>query len=97
MSKTLQEILDTDLSPDNIKNMAVDELYDYIIDAGIVNSVKDINMLIVEGIQRAVNEDDEFPIKYYNKDEEMPEESKTVSNPGPMLTDGYVSGMKSGN
>jgi len=91
LSKTLQEVLDTDLSPDKVKDMSYAELNNFLIDNEIVETDADIRMLIVEGIQKAVNEDDEFPIRYYKPEDKMPEKSKVVSNPGPMLTDDYIS------
>ena len=89
MSKTLQEVLDTDLSPDKVKDMCYAELNNYLIDNGIVETDADVRMLIIEGIQRALNEDDEFPIRYYSKDEPMSEEGRTTSA-GPCLTDEYI-------
>lgn len=97
MSRTLQEVLDTDLSPDKVKEMSLGELNNFLLNNEIVESQDDIKMLVVEGVQKALNEDDEFPIRYYAKDEEMPEEAKIVSNPGPMLTDGYIDNLKSGD
>lgn len=89
MSKTLQEVLNTDLSPDKVKEMSYAELNNFLIDNDIVETDADIRMLIIEGIQRALNEDDEFPIRYYAKDEEISEEGRMV-NPGPCLTDEYI-------
>lgn len=89
MAKTLQEALNTDLSPDKVKDMCYAELSDYLIENGIVATSADIRMLIIEGIQRALNEDDEFPIRYYGKDEPMSEEGR-VTDPGPCLTDEYI-------
>ena len=89
MAKTLQEVLDTDLSPDKVKDMCYAELNNYLIDNGIVETDADIRMLVIEGIQRALNEDDEFPIRYYSKDEPMSEKGR-VANAGPCLTDEYI-------
>lgn len=97
MAKTLKEVLDTDLSPDKVKQMRTEEVMHYIVSNGIVATESDVNMLIIEGIQKALKDDDEFPIKYYSKEEEMPEESKIVENPGEMLTDELVQTMKGTN
>lgn len=97
MAKTLQEVLNTDLSPDKVKDMSYAELNNYLIDNEIVKTDADIRMLIIEGIQRALKDDDEFPIRYYSEDEEMSEDSKIVKNPGEMLTDEYVHAMKGTN
>ena len=47
-------------------------------------------MFIIEGVQRSLRLDDEFPIKIYtSEDEEIPEEHKYV-DAGPQLTDDYI-------
>lgn len=97
MSRTLQEVLNTDLSPDKMGDFTPNELADYLVKNGIVNNATDMNRLVIEGIQKALNEDDEFPIRYYAKNEEMPEKSKIVENPGEMLTDELVHAMKGTN
>ncbi len=89
MAKTLQEVLNTDLSPDKMGDFTPNELADYLVKNGIVDNAADVNRLVIEGIQRALNEDDEFPIHYYDKDEPMSEEGRTV-DPGPCLTDEYI-------
>lgn len=97
MSRTLQEVLDTDLSPDKMGDFTPNELADFLVKNGIVENAADVNRIVIEGIQKALNEDDEFPIRYYSKDEEMSEESKIVKNPGEMLTDELVHTMKGTN
>ena len=89
MAITLQEVLNTTLSPDNMENFTPDTLAEFLVSNKIVNSTVDVNKIIIEGIQRAVNDDDEFPIRYYTKDEEMTEQGRMV-NPGPCLTDDYI-------
>lgn len=89
MSKTLQEVLNTDLSPDKMGDFTPNELADFLVKNGIVDNAADVNRLVIEGVQRALNEDDEFPIRYYSKDEPMSEEGK-ITNPGPCLTDEYI-------
>lgn len=89
MSKTLQEVLDTDLSPDKMGDFTPNELADFLVKNGIVDNATDVNRLVIEGVQRALNEDDEFPIRYYTKDEEMSEEGR-VADAGPCLTDEYI-------
>ena len=95
MVKTLQEVLDTDLSADKMGDYTPNELADFLVKNGIVDNTADVNRLVIEGIQKALKDDDEFPIRYYSKDEEIPEESKIVNNPGEMLTDEFVQTMKS--
>ena len=89
MSKTLQEVLNTDLSPDKMGDFTPNELADFLVKNGIVNNAADVNRIVIEGIQRALNDDDEFPIRYYSKDEEMSEKGK-LADPGPCLTDEYI-------
>ena len=89
MSRTLQEVLNTDLSPDKMGNFTPNELADFLVRNGIVDNAADVNRLVIEGIQKALNEDDEFPIRYYTKDEEM-SESGRIANAGPCLTDEYI-------
>ena len=94
MARTLQEVLDTDLSADKVKDMKTCELVKFLVDNKIISEKADANMLIIEGVQRALNEDDEFPIHYYEKTEPMSEAGKVVENPGEMLTDTLVHQMK---
>lgn len=86
---TLQEALDTEFSPDRMGDITPNELADKLIEYGVFENAADMNRLVIEGIQNAVNDDDEFPIRYYNKDEEIPDESRFV-DPGPALTDKYI-------
>lgn len=89
MSKTLQEVLNTDLSPDKMGDFTPNELAEFLVKNGIVNNAADVNRIVIEGIQRALNEDDEFPIRYYTKDEDMSEKGR-VADAGPCLTDEYI-------
>ena len=89
MNKTLQEVLNTDLSPDKMGNFTPNELADYLVKNGIVNNIIDVNRLVIEGIQKALVDDDEFPIRYYSKDEEMSEEGRKA-DAGECLTDEYI-------
>lgn len=97
MSRTLQEVLNTDLSPDKMGNYTPNELADFLVKNGIVDNTADVNRIVIEGIQKALKDDDEFPIRYYSKDEEIPEKSRIVENPGEMLTDELVHTMKGTN
>lgn len=97
MARTLQEVLDTDLSPDKMGDYTPNELADFLVNNGIVENTADVNRIVIEGIQKALKDDDEFPIRYYSKDEEMSEKSKIVENPGEMLTDQLVQSMKGTN
>ena len=89
MAKTLQEVLNTDLSPEKVKEMSNTELFSFLVKNDIVESDADVRMLIVEGIQKALKEDDEFPIRYYAKDEEMSEKGR-ITDAGECLTDDYI-------
>lgn len=89
MAVTLQELLDTTLSPDQMGNFTPNELADFLVKNGIVNNAADVNRLVIEGVQRALKDDDEFPIRYYSENEEMSEEGR-VADPGPCLTDEFI-------
>lgn len=87
---TLQEALNTTLSPDKVKDMTTEGLIKYLLDNQIFDSEADIRLFIIEGVQRALRLDDEFPIKVYTKeDEEIPEDHKYI-DAGPCLTDEYI-------
>lgn len=87
---TLIEALNTTLSPDKVKDMKTEELFKYLLDNEVFASEADIRMFIIEGVQRAVRLDDEFPIKVYvSEDEEVPQEHKYI-DAGPCLTDEYI-------
>jgi hypothetical protein len=87
---TLAEALNTILSPDKVKDMDTDELFKILLDNNIFASEADIRMFIIEGVQRALRLDDEFPIKVYvSEEEEIPEDHKYI-DVGPTLTDDYI-------
>lgn len=87
---TLAEALDTVLSPDKVKDMNTNELIAYLLENQIFATEADLRMFIIEGVQRSLRLDDEFPIKIYtSEDEEIPEEHKYV-DAGPQLTDDYI-------
>ena len=85
----LQEALDTVLSPDNMGNFTPNELALFLVDNGIVENATDVNCMVIECLQKALNEDDEFPIHYYDKNEPMSEAGKVV-DPGECLTDDFI-------
>lgn len=88
--KSVQEYLDTDLSPDKLISMSTNDLSEMLISAGIVKSEVDIRMIIVEKIQEILKADDEFPITYYlDENDKIPAEHKAVDS-GPCLTDDYI-------
>lgn len=88
--KTLKEVLNDELSPDNMGNYTPNELALFLVENGIVENTADVNRIVIEGIQRAMNDDDEFPIHYYTKEEPMHEDAKAV-DAGECLTDDYIS------
>jgi hypothetical protein len=92
--RTLQDVLNNELSADNMGNYTPNELADFLVKNGIVDNTADVNRIVIEGIQKAVNDDDEFPIHYYPKEEPMREEGKYV-DAGECLTDEYVQAHKS--
>lgn len=89
MARTLQEVLNNELSADKMGNYTPNELADFLVKNGIVSNTADVNRIVIEGIQKALTEDDEFPIHYYTKDEPMSETGK-ATEAGPCLTDEYI-------
>lgn len=88
--RTLKEVLDKELSADNMGNYTPNELAEFLVKNGIVENTADVNRIVIEGIQKALSDDDEFPIHYYTKEEPMHEDAKAV-DPGECLTDDYIS------
>lgn len=89
MRRTLQFVLDNELSADRMGDYTPNELADFLVANGIVCNHADVNRIVIEGIQNALKEDDEFPIHYYSKLEPMSESGK-VTEAGPCLTDEYI-------
>ena len=73
MARTLQEVLNNELSADKMEDYTPNELADFLVKNGVVSNTADVNRIVIEGIQKALTEDDEFPIHYYTKDEPMSE------------------------
>ena len=89
MARTLQEVLNNELSADKMGDYTPNELAYFLVKNGIVSNTADVNRIVIEGIQKALTEDDEFPIHYYTKDEPMSETGKVIEA-GPCLTDEYI-------
>lgn len=89
MAKTLQEVLNDELSADKMGDYTPNELAEFLVKNGIVENTADVNRIVIEGIQKALTDDDEFPIHYYTKEEPMSEAGKVV-DPGDCLTDDYI-------
>lgn len=89
MARTLQEVLDNELSADNMGSYTPNELAEFLVENGIVENTADVNRIVIEGIQKALLDDDEFPIHYYTKEEPMSENGRTV-DVGDCLTDDYI-------
>ena len=91
MSKDmLAALLNNELSPEKVKEMPMLDFQSLLIEKGVVASEDDLKMLVIESVQNAAIEDDEFPIRYYTSDEEIPEENRIVKDAGEMLTDNYI-------
>ena len=82
-------MLNTTLSADKMSNFTPDELSALLVDENIIASATDVNCLVIEAIQRALNDDDEFPIHFYHKNEPMREEGRNVDGV-ECLTDDYI-------
>lgn len=89
MARTLQEVLDNELSADNMGSYTPNELAEFLVENAIVENTADVNRIVIEGIQKALLDDDEFPIHYYTKEEPMSENGRTV-DVGDCLTDDYI-------
>lgn len=85
----LEHLFNTELSPEKMSDYTPNELADFLIKKKVVKTIPDVNRLVIEGLQKALKEDDEFPIHYYTKEEEMPEEAKVVDI-GECLTDDFI-------
>lgn len=83
-------LLNTEFSPDEVASDMPSVFARRLIERGIIISMADFNYLALEAIQRAFVEDDEFPIHYYRKGEEMSESGRVVSDIGDCLTDDYI-------
>lgn len=87
---TLAEALNTTLSPDKVKDMETEKFIKYLLENEIFASESDLRMFVIEGVQRALRLDDEFPIKVYTSEkEEIPEEHRYI-DAGPCLTDDFI-------
>lgn len=89
MARTLKEVLENELSADKMGDYTPNELADFLVKNNIVENTADVNRIVIEGIQKALIDDDEFPIHYYTKEEPMSENGKIV-DPGDCLTDDYI-------
>lgn len=89
MAKTLQEVLNDELSADKMGDYTPNELADFLVKNGIVENAADVNRIVIEGIQKALIDDDEFPIRYYTPDRPMSEEGRNVGHV-ECLTDEYI-------
>ena len=93
MSRSLTDILNKEMSPDNIGNYTPNEVADFFIKIGVIENAADFSRLAIESIQKAYIDEDEFPIHYYRSDEPMHEEAK-YPDPGPALTDDFIDNLK---
>lgn len=57
MSRTLQDVLDNELSPDNLGNYTPDELAKYLIEIGVIENAADFNRIAIEGVQKALTDE----------------------------------------
>ncbi len=83
------EALESQFSADKVLDMTPNQLGDKLMKAGFIHSLADMNCLVIEGLQHAARDDDEFPIHYYKKDEPMSEKGRDVGHV-ECLTDDYI-------
>ena len=73
--------------------MTSEKFVDYLVDdVKAFSSEKDVKMFILQYLSVALTEDEaDFPIIYYDEDEEISEENRVVEDSGiEMLTDEFV-------
>ena len=75
-----------------VSSMSSNKLCQELVADGVFKTYNDFNLFILEGIQRAIMDDDEFPIHFYTRDEPMSESGRTVKNI-ECLTDDYIADM----
>lgn len=95
MDQTMVYLLTEKYTTSKVMSMSPSEMCDQLISDGVVKSVEDFNLLVLEAIQKAAIDDDEFPIHFYTKDEPMSESGRTVNNV-ECLTDDYIANMLDG-
>lgn len=93
---TVANLLVNKFSPDRVMSMRPEQFCADLIFEGVVKSEADFNLIVLESIQRACVDDDEFPMHYYTKDEPMSESGRTVGDI-ECLTDDYIANMLSGS
>lgn len=86
----MYNLLNTTFSPDKVAGLMPSVFARDLIEHGIISSMADLNYLALEAIQHAFVDDDEFPIHYYRKGEEMSEAGRVVNDIGDCLTDDYI-------
>ena len=86
----MYKLLNSDFSPDKVAGLMPSVFARSLIEKGIITSMADFNYLALEAIQHAFADDDEFPIHYYRKGEEMSEAGRVVTDIGDCLTDDYI-------
>lgn len=89
---TLPQVLNKVLSPDLVKTYSISGLCEFLIENKLFKTENDIKLLIIEGIQKAYRDDDEFPIHFYDKDEPMSEAGKKTHV--EVMTDAVVEQLK---
>lgn len=87
--KELLSVFNEELSPDRMGDITPNELAIKLIDMGLIENAADMNCMVIEKLQQVIMSDDEIPVHYYKKDEEMPDEHKEVKGV-ECLTDDYI-------
>lgn len=95
MDQATASALKHQFTAEQVMNMNPDMFCTKLILAGLVKSGADFNLLVLEAIQKAAMDDDEFPIHFYTEDEPMSESGRTVNNV-ECLTDDYIANMMGG-
>lgn len=80
------DIFNKDITPEKIKSMKTVDFIHELINRKLIASETDANLFILEGLQKAYEEVYDFPIRYYDKDEEL----DNVEDTREYLTDDYI-------
>lgn len=95
MDQAMAYLLSEKYTAEKVMGMSPFEMCNCLINEGVIKSVPDFNLLVLEAVQRAFVDDDEFPIHFYTKDEPMSEHGRTVGKV-ECLTDDYIANMLEG-
>lgn len=83
----VKELLNTKFALSEVVDLSPDELILSLIQSNLITSEEAFNMFVIESLQKAYENGEDFPIKYYSDNEELDEDSQ---NNNEFLTDDYI-------